>query len=565
MSLLRLGTSALALAFSLTLAAPVAAEGLAGSYLAARQASIQSDYREAARYYAQALARDPSNLSILENAISAFVNLGQHERAVPIAKQMHGLAADSQIANLVLMIDDLAAERYDQLLDGIVTEKPVMPLVNGLAQAWGELGRGQVDAAIAAFDEIVKEDGLAAFGLYHKALALASVGDFEAADEIFAGEETPLRLDRRGIEARLQILSQLDRNADALELIEKAYGDAADPGMEALKRKFEAGAPVPFTAVQSAGEGMAEVFYMVASILSSEANPGYSLLFSRAAEALNPTHVDAILLSAELLDELEQYDLATEAYDRVPREHPSYYSAELGRADALRRGGKADLAIEVLEQLTESHADLPVVHNALGDMLRQEEDYEGAAKAYDAAIALFDNPEDISWRLFYVRGIARERIDRWDEAEADFRQSLKLRPDEPRVLNYLGYSLLEKQIKLDEALEMIEKAVEGSPDSGYIIDSLAWALYRLGRYGEAVPHIERAVALMPLDPVVNDHVGDIYWAVGRKREAEFQWSRALSFEPEEDEAERIRRKLEVGLDQVLEEEGAEPLAVANEG
>jgi len=132
------------------------------------------------------------------------------------------------------------------------------------------------------------------------------------------------------------------------------------------------------------------------------------------------------------------------------------------------------------------------------------------------------------------------------------------------VLNYLGYSLVEKQEKLEEALEMIERAVEARPDSGYIVDSLGWALYRLGRYEEAVGHMERAAELLPVDPIVNDHLGDVYWAVGRRTEARFQWNRALSFDPEPEEAERIRRKLEVGLDAVLAEEGAEPLAVAGD-
>jgi len=157
----------------------------------------------------------------------------------------------------------------------------------------------------------------------------------------------------------------------------------------------------------------------------------------------------------------------------------------------------------------------------------------------------------------------------WDKAETDFRAALDLNPDQPQVLNYLGYSLVEKQDKLDEALDMIKRAVAARPDSGYIVDSLGWVLYRLGRYDEAVGHMENAVELMPVDAVVNDHLGDVFWAVGRKREAEFQGKRALSFVDPDDasaeaDPERIRRKLEVGLDKVLAEEGAPPLAFAND-
>lgn len=561
-TLTRLLTSA---AFAALMAIPVSAESLTGSYLAARHAALNSDFEAAAQYYTRALTRDPSNPIVLENALTSQVNLGRIDKALPIAQQLLALGTDSQVANLVVLADLFQREDYAGVVEALSGGMSIMPLIDGLALGWAHIGTGDLDAANAAFDGVIATEGLANFGLYHKALGLAVAGDFEAADVIFSGEAgDTLRLDRRGIEARLQVLSQLERNADALDLIEKAFGGETDAQLDALRKKFEAGAPVDFDVVASARDGMAEVFHMVGAVLSAEAAPGYTLLFARAAEYLNPRHVDAILLSADLLDRLEQYGLATRAYDQVPRDHPAFYSAELGRADALRKDGKPDAAIEVLQQLTESHGDLPVVHMALGDALRREERYPEATRAYDRAVALYETPQAASWRTYYVRGITLEREGRWDEAEADFRTALTLQPNEPRVLNYLGYSMLEMQIKLDEALEMIQTAVKASPDSGYIIDSLAWAYYRLGRYDEAVPEIEKAVELMPLDSVVNDHVGDIYWAVGRTREAEFQWKRALSLDPKPEEAERIRRKLEVGLDRVLEEEGAEPLKVAND-
>ena len=188
----------------------------------------------------------------------------------------------------------------------------------------------------------------------------------------------------------------------------------------------------------------------------------------------------ALLLTAELLEDLERYALATEVYDTVPRDDPSFHAAELGRADALRRSGREDAAIEVLRQLTESHGHLPLVHVTLGDTLRGMERFEEANKPYNDAIALIEEPGDQHWIIYFARGITFERLDRWDEAEADFRKALELRPDQPQVLNYLGYSMLEMQVNLEEALGLIEKAVEQRPDSGYIIDSLGWGLYPAG-------------------------------------------------------------------------------------
>ena len=217
----------------------------------------------------------------------------------------------------------------------------------------------------------------------------------------------------------------------------------------------------------------------------------------------------------------------------------------------------------MLQSLSKTHSELPVVHLTLGDFYRADERYAEAVKAYDKAISLYEDPQDARWFAYYTRGIAYERLGEWDNAEADFRKALELSPGQPQVLNYLGYSLVEMGTKLDEALGMIEQAVATSPNSGHIVDSLGWVLFQLGRYEEAAAQLERAAELMPVDPIVNDHLGDGYWAVGRKIEARFQWHRALSFDPEEADAERIRRKLEVGLDQVLAEEGADPIKVAN--
>jgi Flp pilus assembly protein TadD len=242
--------------------------------------------------------------------------------------------------------------------------------------------------------------------------------------------------------------------------------------------------------------------------------------------------------------------------------------AQIGRAEALVSAGDTQGAITVLQALVEQYPDQAVVFVTLGDTLRREERFVDARAAYDSAIALLGTPQENHWPVFFARGITHERQNEWPQAEADFRKALELRPDQPQVLNYLGYTMVEKKINLDEALDMIERAVAAEPDSGYIVDSLGWVLYRLGRYDEALVHMERAVELMPIDPVINDHLGDVYWAVGRYREAEFQWHRALSFiTPEEStdaDPERIRRKLEVGLDAVLAEEGAPPLRMADD-
>lgn len=541
-----------------------------GAYLAARQAQIEHDFAAAAQYYSQALTRDRANPVIMEAAVASFLSLGDVDKAVSIARAMDELDLRSQIANMALVAKKVADEDYDIVLDRLGDDRGLGALGDGLITAWVELGRGDMSAAAENFDKVAAQRGLNNFALYHKALALASVGDFETAEEIFSGGgNAPLQRTRRGVVAWAQILSQLERNEEALKIIDETFGSNQDPEITALREKLNRNEAVPFSLIKNAQDGVAEVFYSIGQAILSESGEQFTLLYARTAEYLSPDHVDSILMSAELLETLGRYELATEVYKRVPREHPAFSAAEVGRAEALRRAEKPDAAIEVLEQLRSSHPELPLVHVSAGDLYRQNERYQEAVDAYDAALKIFAERQSDQWFVHYARAISYERLGIWDSAEADFRKALELNPDHPQVLNYLGYSLVEKRIKLDEALDMIERAVEAQPNSGHIVDSLGWVLYRLGRYQEAIGHMERAAELMPVDPVVNDHLGDVLWAVGRFFEAEFQWKRALSFVDEEKpspdiDPDRIRRKLEVGLDVVLQEEGSEPLEVAGD-
>jgi tetratricopeptide (TPR) repeat protein len=432
--------------------------------------------------------------------------------------------------------------------------------------AWADLGRGDMTSALSRMDSMAAEQGLRNFALYHKGLALATVGDFEAADRVFEGDtDGPLQRTRSGVIAWTQVLSQLGQQPRAIEIIDDTFGADPDPEIATLRAALAAGDAVPFDLVTNAREGVSEVFFSLARALMQEAGDEFVLIHARAAEAINPGNVEATVTVAQVLDSLGQHSLAIDAYGRVPREHPAFLTAELGRADALRRSGKQETAAEVLNQLSQTHPDMANVHVAAGDLAREQEDWARAVAAYDRALALLEARDNPQWFVYYVRAIAHERQDQWPEAEADFRRALELNPDHPQVLNYLGYSMVD--VNLDEALDMIERAVAAQPDSGYIVDSLGWVLYKLGRYDEAIAHMERAAELMPTDPVVNDHLGDVLWAVERRTEARFQWKRALSLHqtsPSPDlEPERVRRKLEVGLDRVLEEEGADPLKPVN--
>jgi len=564
---------ALAAPTYLAVPAPAGAQETAGPYLATRQARYDSDYAEAAKYALEALKSDADNPLLMESAVGALLATGDVARALPIARRMDEMDIRSQVAQMVLLGDDVLEGKWDAVRARIDAEQGVGPLADGLIAAWATLGQGDMAAALEQLDAIAAEPGLRGLAIYHKALALASVGDFESADEIYAGDsDGPIQTTRRSVIAWIEVLSQLERSEDAIKVLDDTFGTDPDPQVADMRARLEAGETLDLGRIETPAQGIAEVFLSLGMALLQDTSADYVLLYSRMAEYLDPSDVDAQIMTGELLEQLGRYALATAAFSRVPADDPAYYTAELGRAEALRSSGDLDGAIEVVAKLRETHPEVALVHASAGDLYRQNEDFAKAVTAYDAAIALYKKKgTDEPWFVYYSRAISHERLGDWPPAEADFRRALELNPDEPMVLNYLGYSLVEQRQKLDEALDMIERAVEAEPNSGAIVDSLGWAQFRLGRYQEAVVTLERAAELYAVDPVVNDHLGDAMWAVGRTNEARFQWRRALSLidadKPSPDvDPDRIRRKLEAGLDAVLKEEGAEPLKVSeNEG
>ncbi|WP_417273228.1 tetratricopeptide repeat protein [Celeribacter halophilus] len=543
--------------------APLMAD--AGPYLAARQATMDRSFQELASYATRALASDPQNPVLLESVISAHISMGDFETTKGYAALLSQIEPGNQIAAMSQLTLLVKEGDYDGLVAALEGGQSISTVVDGLMLAWAHVGQGDMSGALELFDNGANlSQGFEDFGHYNKALALGLVGDFEGALEVLT--ESGIRETRSSVIARIEILSQLERNDEALTVLNDNFGEGElDPVLEGLRESLTAGETVPFTVVRSARDGIADVFFAVAAALDGGLDDGYTLLYARIAEALRPDEANYVLNVATLLERLGNYDLATAAFDSISPEDPVYPIASLGRAETLRAAGKSEAALEVLRQLAKDHPEMDDVHIALGDALRREERYAEAAEAYSVVIDRHQPPTRALWPLYFTRGTSYERLEEWEKSEADLRQALELEPDQPQVLNYLGYSFLELKTNLDEAMEMIRKAAEMRPQDGYITDSLAWGLYRLGRYEEAVEPMERAAELMPVDPIINDHLGDVYWAVGRVREARFQWKRALSFDPEEDEADRIRRKLEVGLDRVLIDEGEEPTRPINDG
>ncbi|MBC9247812.1 tetratricopeptide repeat protein [Paracoccus sp. 11-3] len=538
--------------------------GLAGPYLAARMATVENNFIAAARYFVQAVAHDPEDRFLQDSALVALVSAGDIDRAVKLSDQIATEGAPTEFSGLIQRAELAHSGNWQGLLDSLDTKAdgaaPEADLLDGMLSAWALLGAGRAQDALQEFEDLASgTPGVAPMVNYHLALARAMVGDYEGAETLLADPATGAHV--LGFTARAEVLTQLDRRDEAVAMLDNIPGLEAEPQLLALRNRIADGEPVSFDVVKTAADGISQVFLTLSTALATSPEPEpLSLIYARLAVWLSPDTAEARLMMAQLLQDRQQFDLAEPEFEALRRMGQMRPVAELGRIDALSRADRRDEAEKAALALTAAYPDLPQAWIAQGDLLRQTEKFEQAIPAYDKAMALLDDaPQEAKWFPLYARGIALERAGQFERAEQDLLAAIELRPDQASLLNYLGYSWIDRNVNLDRGLEMIQKAVELSPDDGYIQDSLAWAYFRLGRFEEAVEPMERAIGTMSQDPLVNDHLGDIYWMVGRHREAEIQWQRALSLKPTDAgdvDPDRIRAKLERGLDAVLAEEKA---------
>ena len=544
----------------LSIASMVRAEISFGGYLAGRHALSTKDFDAASTYLSRAIEDDIENPELLNGLISVQVSLGDIGAAKISSDNLDLLGVQTQLSNMVKIAIQLRNRDFDNAKQQIENEQGINPLLDKIVTGWAFADQGNFEDAETIFDEIGKGSSLAQFSQMQKASMLAAYGRYESALNTIGNLEknsNRISIDARAL--KVQLLLKLDNKEEATEYFSKIFGDGVNSDAANLRMQVE-DHPNAYSIEESLSleAGIAYAFYAIADILKDDADPNTALLYVRLAQYLNENSQKAILLAADLLEQMGQYDLAVEEYAKISPSSSYFLSSELGRVGALRDGGKTEAALEVLYYLSREFSDIGIVHNSLGDFLRREERYSEAKIAYDRAVDIYRENNNVSWVVLYARGITHERLQEWDKAESDFRNALTINPDQANVLNYLGYSLIDRGEKLDEAMTMIEKAVSLQPESGYIVDSLAWGLFKLGQYETAIPHMEKAAELMPVDPIVTDHLGDLYWAVGRQLEAKFQWRRALSFDPELKDATRIREKLRIGLDRVLVNEGLKP-------
>jgi tetratricopeptide (TPR) repeat protein len=526
-----------------------AVEAPFGAYLAGRHAQHMRDYQSAVSWFEDALRADPESPELITRTFLMEASVGQFDRAQTLAESELKLDSTDAMAELVLLLDRVSAgdktgamARADAL-----PHEGVHRFVRPLARAWTHMAVGDVAGADAALQEFDKFNGFAPLKFYQLGLLYDFAGDAgPAADNFKQALDASGQLNWRLTDSLANFYQRHGRDDEAQALYQRFVKDNA--GSE-LAESVLASRPtgVPPALIGSPEDGLAEALFDLASVVNQPETLDLALLYARCALRLRPHMVLAQLLLADVLSAQNKPELSLAILDGVPQSSPYSWSARLRIAGNLELLDRTDDAIAQLRAMAAEEPTRAGADMQLGDLLRSKKRFAEAVDAYDEAIQRFgaaDMPE--RWSLYYSRGIALERSGQWNRAEADLRRALELKPEQPLVLNYLGYSWIDRGENLERGLEMIQKAVELRPEDGYIVDSLGWAHYRLGDYSSAVQYLEKAIELVPEDPTINDHLGDAYWQSGRPVEARYQWKRALQFGPQDDEIKPIQAKLDGG-------------------
>ena len=522
---------------------------LSGSYLAALTANNSRDLGAAALYYDRALEADPDNVALVERAFILKLADGDIDGSTKFTGSILEQDPQNRFARMALGTIALkeksfkkAAKEFSQILEG-----PLARLTGALLYAWTLAGDKNYDEALESLDKLEGPEWYETFRLYHAGLIAQAGGitDVAAKHLKAAHEADPNVLRTAEAYARFQLRNGMEK--EGAELVKQLTSRVVNrPNLEELNNDIAEGKK-PKRLVMTTLQGAMEVLFGLGSAIGREGGEEISYVYLNLAAYLDPENALPRLALSELLEADQRYESAIENYEAIS-------STSVHKTNAIIRSAFAYNSIEKLEEargimldLIKEQPDNLAAINSYGNILRSHELYEESRNIYTRAIKQIDaDPQPQNWGLYYSRGIANERTKRWEDAEADFRKALKLSPDQPQVLNYLGYSFIDMGLNYDEAIEMIKTAVRLRPNDAFIIDSLGWAYFKLEEFDNAVLHLERAVELRPQDPILNDHLGDAYWHVGRKLEAVFQWSHARDLDPEPDNLEKIVKKIKAG-------------------
>ena len=527
-----------------------------GSYLAGQSALNKNDNKSAIYYFENAIdlktidteygkdvAKKLCTLYLLEGQIKECIVLAKE-----IEKDLNPDDSDNTSILMALIVSDIKEKNYNSALKRLKNikkssyERFSVPII----EAWLiSEEKKNLKKAKQKLDEL--ETDLVINGLRNLNLALIH--------ELFNKEKEALIYYEKAINAYTQPsyrLAEISANAfERNENFEKAkdiyikFNSSSNDNLlieESLKRIEKR--IIPKKMIKNTSDGIAELFSTIASSFSSDFTNNFSIIYTHFALYLKKDFEVANLYLAELLENNQRFIDANNIYKKIDSSSNFFWHSRLKNARNLELLGENNKSISILKKMSNEKKNRHDSLKLLGDIYKNNNKYNDAIRFYDEVVLRIGEIETRHWEILYSRGIAYERNKQWDNAEKDFLKILELIPDQPDVLNYLGYSWIEKDINLEQAKDFVLKAAGLRPSDPYIVDSLGWAYFSLKEYDKAVEELERAVSLKPTDPIINDHLGDAYYKINRKLEALYQWKKALDFKPDEELRKKIEKKIE---------------------
>ncbi len=516
-------------------------------YVAGEFARDTGDFRAATQYLAPALAAEPGDVVLRQRVFEASLQSGDIETAAKLAREILVNAPSDGQALLVLVVEAVRNQKWDvarKHLDGF-SSAGVDGFLAPVLKCWVALGSSSAGDPAQFLQPLQTTPAYASFAAEQNAWLMLAQQKWEKADLQFkallgpSGTEGSVRI-------RLAAAAAAQRANDPAN-VKSALGSEPDtsvhPWILRARQTVAAGQTLPLP-IASASDAIAETLRRIALDLSREEGRTPAAGYAWLAARLSPGTPESLLTLADVLTAANQGGTALTLLESMPTDPLSVLVTNLSRARVLQTQNKAQEAIAILQTTVKAYPQRQDAWNVLGDLYRVQENHAASADAYSKAIALAPAATPADWSLYFVRGMAYERLKLWTQAEADFKQALALKPEQPSVLNYLGYSWLERRQNIPEATRMIERAVAQRPTDGAMIDSLGWAYFLKGDLPQAVARLEDALAAVPNDPTVNEHLGDAYLATGRELEALHRWQAALDAGPDAEQKARLVIKLD---------------------
>ena len=519
------------------------------TYLSARFAAGEHDLPQAARFYGQSLTNDQGNPSLLALSFFYSTTSGDFDAAGKYAQAVIAATPDDRAARLALAVIGFKHKDYVDVRKQLSASAkgPFTALTLALFDAWAAAAERDTAGMQKDLQSLAEQKGAESMAAFHTALLQDYLNNAPAADAAYKKALSSTAPTPRVLEAYGRFLERQGRSADAATLYqshinEGGLASVTRPGLARI-----AAGQKPEGMIRSPADGAAEALFGIAASLTDAQSAEVSILYLRMALYLRSDLGLAQVLLADRFETLRKYESAIAIYRSIEPSSPYWRMAQVQASLDLQRLGKNDDAIAGLKKLVTADPNDSESWVALGDTYRASEKFAESVDAYNHAEKIIGKPSRRDWPMFYARAMAKEKLKRLDDSEADIQTALKLSPEQPELLNYLGYSWVDRGRNIPQALTMLEKARTLRPYDGYIVDSVGWAYYQLGRYDDAAKTLEAAVLLVPGDPTINDHLGDALWRAGRRIEARFQWNHALTFSDDDTDKAAIERKLKTGL------------------